>query len=65
MHNLKTIFHVEQKVRYRNDDFDALQKMIPGIVTEVYKDHIIVNLTETDTDMWFEEGINLDQVITN
>lgn len=64
MHNLKNMFHIGQKVTYRNDDFDALQKLIPGVVTEVHEDHIIVNLTETNTNMWFGEGINLDQIIT-
>jgi hypothetical protein len=60
--DLTHLFKAGQKVRYRNDDFDAVEKFSDGIVKEVHPDHIIVNLTETDVDMWCEEGFNMDCV---
>jgi uncharacterized protein Veg len=62
MANLTHLFKVGQKVKCKNDDFDSLQKFDNGIVTEVYPDHIIVNLTELDVNMWYEEGFNMDMV---
>lgn len=50
MANLAHLFHVGQKVKIRNDDFDSLQKFDEGIVKETHEDHIIVTETKTNTD---------------
>lgn len=62
MANLTHLFKIGQKVRCKNDDFDAVEKFDDGIVKEVHEDHIIINLTELDVDMYYEEGFNLDMV---
>lgn len=62
MSDLTHLFKVGQKVKYRNDDFDSVQKFIPCVVKETYVDHIIITDTETDTDLWIEPGFNLDCV---
>lgn len=62
MSNLTHLFKVGQKVTYRNNDFDAVKRNIPCIVKETYPDHIIITDTETDTDLWIEEGFNMDCV---
>lgn len=62
MANLAHLFHVGQKVRIRNDDFDSLQKWDDGVVKEVYPDHIIVTETKTNTDGWYEEDFNIDLI---
>lgn len=62
MANLAHLFKVGQKVRCKNDDFDAVKKFEDGIVKEVHEDQIIINLTELDVDMYYEEGFNLDMV---
>ena len=62
MANLTHLFKVGDKVKYRNDDFDAVQKFSDGVVKEVHADHIIVNLTGCGVDMWCEEGLNMDCV---
>ena len=60
--NLTHLFKVGQKVTYRNNDFDAVKRNILCIVKETYSDHIIITDTETDTDLWIEEGFNMDCV---
>ena len=62
MSNLTHLFKVGQKVTYRNNDFDAVKRNIPCIVKETFSDHIIITDTETDTDLWIEEGFNMDCV---
>ena len=62
MSNLTHLFKVGQKVTYRNNDFDAVKRNIPCVVKETYPDHIIITDTETDTDLWIEEGFNMDCV---
>ena len=62
MSDLTHLFKVGQKVTYRNNDFDAVKRNIPCIVKETYPDHIIITDTETNTDLWIEEGFNMDCV---
>lgn len=62
MANLAHLFHVGQKVKIRNGDFDSLQKFDNGIVKEAHEDHIIVTETKTNTDGWYEEGLNIDML---
>lgn len=62
MSDLTHLFKVGQKVTYRNNDFDAVKRNIPCVVKETYPDHIIITDTETDTDLWIEEGFNMDCV---
>ena len=62
MANLTHLFKVGQYVKYKNDDFDAVKKFIPCVVKETYPDHIIITDTETNTDLWCEEGFNMDCV---
>ena len=62
MSNLTHLFKVGQKVIYKNDDFDAIKENIPCVVKETYPDHIIITDMETDTDLWIEEGLNMDKV---
>ena len=62
MSDLTHLFKVGQKVTYRNNDFDAIKRNIPCIVKETYPDHIIITDTETNTDLWIEEGFNMDCV---
>lgn len=62
MANLTHLFHVGQKVRVRNNDFDAVQKWNNGTVKEVYPDHIIIHHDELDFDGWYEEGLNIGNV---
>ena len=61
MSDLTHLFKVGQKVTYRNNDFDA-ERNISCVVKETYPDHIIITDTETDTDLWIEEGFNMDCV---
>ena len=62
MANLTHLFKVGQKVRYKNDDFDAVKKFTDCVVKETYTDHIIITDLETNTDLWIEEGFNMDCV---
>jgi hypothetical protein len=62
MANLTHLFKVGQKVKYKNDDFDAVEKWIPCVVKETHTDHVIITDVETDTDLWIEEGFNMDCV---
>ena len=62
MADLTHLFKVGQHVKYKNDDFDAVKKFISCIVKETYPDHIIITDTETNTDLWCEEGLNMDCV---
>ena len=62
MANLKHIFKVGQRVKCRNNDFDSLQKYDYGIVTETHEDYIVVNLTEIDVNMYYENGCNIGLV---
>jgi hypothetical protein len=60
--NLTHLFKVNQKVFYKNDDFDAIRKMVPCIVKATFQDHIIITDIETDTDLWIEPCFNLGNV---
>ena len=62
MANLTHLFKVGQKVRYKNNDFDAVEKFLDCVVKETYADHIIITYLKTDTDLWIEEGFNMDCV---
>ena len=62
MSNLTHLFKPGQKVFYKNDDFDAIKKMIPCIVKATFPDHIIITDTDTNTDLYIEPGINLGNV---
>ena len=62
MADLTHLFKVGQKVIYRNNDFDAVKRNIPCIVKETHADHIIITDMETNTDLWIEEGFNMDCV---
>lgn len=62
MSDLTHVFKAGQKVTYRNMDFDAVRRNVPCVVKETFPDHIIITDTETDTDLWIEEGFNLDRV---
>ena len=63
MSDLSHLFHVGQKVKWKNTDFDHVGPLFDdGIVTEVYPDHIIVNLTKYDVNMYCEEDFGIDHV---
>lgn len=62
MLNLTHLFKVGQRVIYKNTDFDAIKKNIPCEVKATYSDHMIITDLETDTDLWIEEGLNMDCV---
>lgn len=62
MANLTHLFKVGQKVKYKNDDFDAVKKFTDCVVKETHADHIIITDTETNTDLYIEEGFNMDCV---
>lgn len=62
MEDLRSLFKVGQRVKCRNKDFDRLKDFDDGIVKEVYKDHIIVYLTEFDINIWCQENLNLDRI---
>lgn len=51
---IKNLFHVGQKVECRLDE-----KFYSGTVTEVYNDHIIVDVPEVSDHCWFEENFNI------
>ena len=51
---IKNLFHVGQKVECRLDE-----KFYSGTVTEVYDDHIIVDVPEVSDYCWFEENFNI------
>ena len=60
MANLSHLFKVGQKVKIKNDDFDAVQKFNNGVVKATYADHIIVTNTDYNVDGWYEENFNID-----
>ena len=62
MADLTHLFKAGQKVKYKNDDFDAVQRIVPCVVKETHADHIIITDLETNTDLWVEEGLNMDCV---
>ncbi len=62
MANLSYLFHVGQKVFYKNTDFDAVRKFIPCVVKSVHDDHVMITDLETNTDLWIEEKLNIDCV---
>ena len=62
MADLTHLFKVGQKVIYRNNDFDAIKRNIPCVVKETFPYHIIITDVETDTDLYIEEGLNMDCV---
>lgn len=64
MSDLTHLFNVGQKVFFKNTDFDAIKKIIPCKVKEVYKDNMVITDTETDTDLYIEQGFNLDCVFS-
>ena len=62
MADLTHLFKVGQKVIYINNDFDAIKRNIPCVVKEIFQDHMIITDTETNTDLYIEEGFNMDCV---
>lgn len=62
MTNLTHLFKVGQKVKVKNDDFDAREKFSDAVVTLVEEDHVIARELETDTNLHFYGGINLEMV---
>lgn len=62
MSNLMNLFKIGQNVTYKNNDFDAVKCNIPCVVKEIYTDHIIITDSITNTDLWIEEGFNMDCV---
>lgn len=60
MNDLRKIFAVGDKVKCKNDDFDAFEKFEDGIVSDVKSDQVTVRLEELDIDMYYMEGFNLD-----
>ena len=62
MTNLTHLFKVGQKVKVKNNDFDAREKFSDAVVTLVEEDHVIARELETDTSLHFYEGINLEMV---
>jgi len=62
MTNYQHLFHIGQKVYYKNDDFDAIQEYIPCVVKEIFDDHMILTDLETETDLFIQEGFNLGNV---
>ena len=59
MSNLTHLFTVGQKVKIKNEDFDATEKFNNGIVKATYPNHIIVTNTDLDFDGWYEENFNI------
>lgn len=57
MSNLTHLFKVNQKVKCNMDG-----KFYDGTVTEVYTDHIIVDIPQISDHCWFEQDFNLDCV---
>ena len=53
-------FIVGEKLTYINKDFDAVVKEIPCVVKAVFKDHMMITDLTTNTDLWIEEGLNMD-----
>ena len=62
MTNLTHLFKVGQKVKVKNNDFDAREKFSDAVVTLVEEDHVIARELETDANLHFYEGINLEMV---
>ena len=62
MADLTHLFKVGQQVRYKNTDFDTVKKFSDCVVKETYTDYLIITDTETNTDLWIEEGFNMDCV---
>lgn len=62
MSDLTHLFKVGEKVFFRDDAFDSLEKFVPCTVKETYTDHIIITDDKTQTDFYIESGINLDLV---
>lgn len=60
MAKLTHLFYINQKLKIKNNDFDAVKNFNNGIVKEVYEDHIIVTDTDLGVDGRFEEGFNMD-----
>ena len=57
MSDLTHLFSINQKVICNTETgFE------PGIVKEIYKDHIIVDIPSICDHMWYEEGFNLNKV---
>lgn len=55
-------YNVGERVIFHNTDFDAVIKDNPCVVKEIYADHMIITDLNTDTDLWIEDGFNLDCV---
>ena len=57
MADLTHLFSIGQKVRCKLDG-----KFYDGTITEMHKDHIIVDVPNISDHCWFEEGFNMDCV---
>lgn len=61
--DLTHLFKVGQKVKVRaEDDFTGIVKFYDGTVTETYVDHIIVDVPQVSPHMWYQHGLNLEDV---
>ena len=55
-------YHVGDSVIYTNEDFDTIIPERLAVVKEVFVDHMIITELDTNTDLWIQDGLNLDQV---
>lgn len=55
MANLKHLFTVGQPVKCKLEG-----AVYEGTVTEIYSDHVIVNVPKISEHCWFEEGFNMN-----
>lgn len=61
MANLMHLFHVGQKVKFKNEEFGTVN-FIDCVVSQVYEDYIIITDTLTDTKLYCENGFNMECV---
>lgn len=54
MANLSHLFSVGQEVVYMDEG-----KKHDGVVSQIFSDHIIVNVPSISDHLWFEEGFNI------
>lgn len=63
MTNYNALFKIGQPVRWYNSDFDVIgNRWNKATVKEIHNDHIVINITDIDVDMWVEDGFGLDRV---
>ena len=65
MMNLTHIWKVGQEVRYLLDEevrFGGKATWHKGTVTDVFEDHILVDIPDISDHIWFEEDFGLDKL---